>query len=554
MALLCSGWLGLAAFAETGPKIDFRSLASLILFRGDASTAYRDPAVVFHDGEFHLYFTLVMTESDGQPYLYTAWSKSSDLAHWTEPKTFTPRDRSLNFSSPGNVIRFSNEWVLCLQTYPRPNGEKYGNSTSRLWIRRSPDLENWSEPELLRVKGPDVPTEKMGRMIDPYLLEDKDEPGKWWCFYKQNGASMSWSRDLKTWTYFGRVEAGENVCVLVEAGEYVMFHSPANGIGVKRSRDLKDWRSAGTATLGQSSWPWAKGRLTAGFVLDLRAEPRVGKLVMFFHGSGPEDERTMFDRFASIGLAWSEDWKNWHWPGQQEVSVPASDSEVLAINPPEKGFYSKRLDYDGIPIKAHFDVADAALFAARDRLSLMLTNLPVVRARLRKAGAELHIIGRNQVTSDLPEHRHLKGKPFEGKLTVDERTRGLGGLLTSCGEENLLRLERDRYRGRDICLHEFAHNVFQHGIPDSLRQSFREQLRHSLDRGRWVDSYAGSNVHEFFAELTMWFFGTHGDLHMKGPKPANGPAGLRAYDPEAFALLDEFYSGKMSAAGLGASE
>jgi hypothetical protein len=47
---------------------------------------------------------------------------------------------------------------------------------------RSKDLEMWGAPELLRVKGPDVPQEKMGRMLDDYLLADKDEPGKWWCF------------------------------------------------------------------------------------------------------------------------------------------------------------------------------------------------------------------------------------------------------------------------------------------------------------------------------------------------------------------------------------
>ena len=27
---------------------------------------------------------------------------------------------------------------------------------------------------------------------------------------------MSWSRDLKHWTYFGRADSGENVCVLVD--------------------------------------------------------------------------------------------------------------------------------------------------------------------------------------------------------------------------------------------------------------------------------------------------------------------------------------------------
>lgn len=43
----------------------------------------------------------------------------------------------------------------------------------------------------------------------------------------------------------------------------------------------------------------------------------------------------------------------------------------------------------------------------------------------------------------------------------------------------------------------------------------------------------------------MWYFGAHGDLNMKGAKPANGREGLKAYDPAAYALLDKFYSGRM---------
>ena len=181
---------------------------------------------------------------------------------------------------------------------------------------------------------------------------------------------------------------------------------------------------------------------------------------------------------------------------------------------------------------------------------MMLSNLTSVRVKLAKAGAELHIIGRDQVTTDLPEWRHDKGKPlaeYHG-LTRDQRTRGMGGLMTSCGEENLLLLEKDRYRGRDICVHEFAHNILGHGASREFRQKLREQHRRSLDRGLWVGSYAGSNLDEFFAELTMWYFGTHGDLTMKGPKPANGREGLKGYDPEACSLLDDFYSGRMEPA------
>lgn len=291
------------------------ALASPVLLRGDAVTAYRDPAAVFHDGVWHLFFTLIKTAPGGLAYSFLGNSRSRDLRHWSTPETLTPADRSLNFGSPGSLVRFGGQWVLCLQTYPRPNGEKYGSGDARLWLMRSQDLETWAEPELLRVKGPDVPRERMGRMIDPYLFEDKDEPGKWWCFFKQDGVSMAFSHDLAHWTYMGRAEAGENVCVLAVDDEYVMLHSPDNGIGIKRSPDLRTWRDDGLLTLGQAGWPWAQGRLTAGFALDLRHELGIGKYVLFFHGSGPEDENTLFDTHASIGIAWSDDLRRWDWPG-----------------------------------------------------------------------------------------------------------------------------------------------------------------------------------------------------------------------------------------------
>ena len=233
-----------------------------------------------------------------------------------------------------------------------------------------------------------------------------------------------------------------------------------------------------------------------------------------------------------------------------EPAAPAR-RKIVTLDPPEKEFFSKRLDFHGIPIKAHKVVADEALYKAYDRLSLMFSNLlikqPIVISNLVAAGAKLHIIGREQVTTDLPEWRHDKGvpRPEYGGKTRDERTRGMGGLLTSCGEENLLKLDKDRYRGRDICLHEFSHNVRNHGVPQAIRDKFKEQWRRSLEKGLWVKSYAGSNPDEFFAELTMWYFGTHGDLHMTGQKPANGPDGFKQYDPEAFALMDDFYSGRM---------
>lgn len=296
-------------------------LKSPVIFKGNDSTAYRDPAIIYQNKIFYLFFTLVETEIDGKIFSYTASSFSCDLKSWSAPRKITPRDQNLNYSSPGNVIEFDNEWILCLQTYPRPNHyatqpTRYGNKDARIFIMRSNDLEQWSTPEILKVKGMDVSVLEMGRMIDPYLLEDKDEVGKIWCFYKQNGVSMSWSIDLKNWTFAGTTDGGENVCVLIEDNEYILFHSPSNGIGIKKSSDLKHWQSIEKMiTLDQEQWNWAKGRITAGTVINLKNVKGIENYIMLFHGSGPLTETEGdFDKNSSIGIAWSKDLINWDWP------------------------------------------------------------------------------------------------------------------------------------------------------------------------------------------------------------------------------------------------
>ena len=323
--------LGFLAYAQVGHvnaaqerSLMLFGLESPILLEGDDTHAYRDPAVLYHDGVFHLFCTLVETDPDKRIYSYTVQTSSRDLKSWTDPKIITPKGQELNFSSPGNVIRFQDEWILCLQTYPRPDylrGGKvvWADDNARVFIMRSRDLEDWSEPELLYVKGSDVPREEMGRMIDPYLLQDKDDPAKWWCFFKQKGVSYSWSHDLKNWTFKGHTPSGENVCVMVDEDEYVMIHSPDNGMGIMRSQDLKTWKKdKGLITLGQKNWPWAETRLTAGAVLDLREDQSFGKYVMFFHAGGPGKTKTQnnVDANCSIGIAWSDDLAKWHWPGK----------------------------------------------------------------------------------------------------------------------------------------------------------------------------------------------------------------------------------------------
>ena len=228
------------------------------------------------------------------------------------------------------------------------------------------------------------------------------------------------------------------------------------------------------------------------------------------------------------------------------VVRPQVIGEIERLDPPAQGFFSRQLVMHGIPIMAHADVSDAALDAAARRLDRLLARAPRIAANLARLGTQLHVIGKDQACSDLPEYRHLKGKPFDGNLTIDERGRGYGGLFCSCGEENLLFLESDPYRDhRDICSHEFAHTVLDFALSPEIRDRVEAQHRQSLAAGRWAGTYAATNAGEFLAELTMWYVGSRGDYGTLDPPPEPGAHWLRRYDPEAYALLDDIYGGRL---------
>ena len=68
-------------------------LKSPVILKGDSVTAFRDPAVLYHNKTFYLFFTLIETEKDGKVFCYTALSRSRDLKKWTAPVKITPRDQ-----------------------------------------------------------------------------------------------------------------------------------------------------------------------------------------------------------------------------------------------------------------------------------------------------------------------------------------------------------------------------------------------------------------------------------------------------------------------------
>lgn len=51
--------------ATASAALDLAKLGSPVLFTGNASAAYRDPAAYYHTGEFHLYFSYSSIAADG---------------------------------------------------------------------------------------------------------------------------------------------------------------------------------------------------------------------------------------------------------------------------------------------------------------------------------------------------------------------------------------------------------------------------------------------------------------------------------------------------------
>lgn len=224
-------------------------------------------------------------------------------------------------------------------------------------------------------------------------------------------------------------------------------------------------------------------------------------------------------------------------------------SAVQSTGPAVSGFFKKYVDCGGVAVRSSSAVADDALRQGCEKIRLMLQDIPAVRNTLVGRGAELHIIGRNEQTSDLPEFQQQRGVVYvdnRGRLTtIDARTRGKGGLLSSCGEENILHLPGDRYGdGYDTCIHEFAHAIMGFGIDAAQRRQINDQYAKSMSAGLWRNAYAATNAQEYWAELSMWYFGSHGGRRRLAETPAgDGPDALRTYDPQGYFLLQQIYGG-----------
>ncbi len=197
---------------------------------------------------------------------------------------------------------------------------------------------------------------------------------------------------------------------------------------------------------------------------------------------------------------------------------------LLCDQHPVWGQYMCRATVHGIPICSYSEaVCDHAVIQAVEIIQGMFKDVYTseqtqkMLSRMIHLGVEVAIIGRDQKTTDIPAHRHLRGRMIHNSTrTFEHDTRGLGATVScpvmSCPEENLIQsVKDDRYPHESILVHEFAHTVMNLGLLHTELYTKIKESYHAAMRNNMYDaqSYVALNPEEYWAETTQaWFHAT----------------------------------------------
>ena len=230
------------------------------------------------------------------------------------------------------------------------------------------------------------------------------------------------------------------------------------------------------------------------------------------------------------------------WSEYAEVTLPSAHTPTPATSrqvssPPQSlnvhSYYRKYLDAGGIPVLSSLDVSDEELYQARDTLLAMLSDRPDILKTAAEIDYRIVIypdsFEKGGRITDLPE--------FENS-GLAETSRGAAGKTPygwAAGAPETAR------HCNHVLIHELAHLV-----EDALRlqpgsEEFLTRLegayRTAILRGRWDDTYASTDLLEYWAEAVRTWFTPSEFAGWLG----SGYQKLADYDPIAAALVEDVF-------------
>ena len=191
-------------------------------------------------------------------------------------------------------------------------------------------------------------------------------------------------------------------------------------------------------------------------------------------------------------------------------------------------------------------VEDRSVKIAEGVVQNMLRDADVaVTTKMIECKCALGIIGKKQVTTDIPCHSHLKGSKTGDGRDIDQGTRGLGGVpgnpTSTVGEENITMDSWDTYPAESILVHEFGHTVMNCGFSEEQTAKIKALYSDAIRQGFNSKLYMFSNPEEFWANGTQAWFNAiaRKDVNAK----INTRELLLQHLPGLGALMKEVYGG-----------
>ncbi|MFC1641371.1 hypothetical protein ACFL5O_01595 [Myxococcota bacterium] len=234
---------------------------------------------------------------------------------------------------------------------------------------------------------------------------------------------------------------------------------------------------------------------------------------------------------------------------ESEDLLPEGACEVTAV-PDEvrlrnevDPFYQKYANANGVPVLSSSDPDDQALVLACQLVIEMLSERDDVRQALIDGSLwgypHFSVIGMNERLEDIPEYANVG--------TTNQRARGLGGIVGSCGEENILCTgggtveSGDRWEEESICVHEFAHTISTYGLyaaDPTFQRRLETAYSQALASGLWANTYAASEAQEYWAEGVQDWYDSNWE-NVYDHNHVNTRQELLEYDPALYELIDE---------------
>ncbi|MEU6248607.1 hypothetical protein [Glycomyces sp. NPDC047010] len=232
---------------------------------------------------------------------------------------------------------------------------------------------------------------------------------------------------------------------------------------------------------------------------------------------------------------------------------PAADATYAGI--PMLDYYTQQTTTaTGIVVKAAPRVDPATLDLAAAQVDVELgKGGNGIAETMADFGCSLAVYAARENAYLVPEHR-------DGYNPESYDVEGFGGstwnnCVSSISERNVLRTRGNAnaflntaYPNENILVHEFGHAVRLVGIETQDDESLSDELyavyENAYETGLWPNTYAISNIDEYFATLSsVWF-----DAMAEKPdwsdgvrSPINTRAELQAYDPMAYAFFAKVY-------------